>query len=336
MRNFPLASTALLCAVLAPTCLAGGRQPGSLLVYTVQRSSPTFFTIVSVTNTNVTPQTPISFGGSTNVHFQYFNVIPNREDPFHPLGCQDFNRREFLTPADTISVLTACHNAFRPGGQEGYLVVSAEDPSLFQTAWSHNDLVGSEIVINASGSTYSINAIPFSAIPAAGMATDVNMNGRLDLDGMEYEQVPDILILDSFIGVAASQLAIVNLTGDARDHNTLYFSVWNDNEFPLSATLTFNCWFDQPLMNVAPLFGQAFLAALPNDPAELDINCNGFGDLETGWATIDSIDVSTAGGNFVANDGAILGSVTAGFLNGGRLLWESTLRNANNGSIFTP
>jgi hypothetical protein len=62
------------------------------------------------------------------------------------------------------------------------------------------------------------------------------------------------------------------------------------------------------------------------------------GDLETGWARIDSINVSNAGGGFIAADGALLGSITAGPLkaiNGGHLLWESTATQTN-GSFLEP
>jgi hypothetical protein len=330
-----LATTTLILGTLAPAASANGRNPGSLLIYPVQRSGGGLFTILCVTNTNRTPQTPISFGGSTNVQYLYFNTTPNPANPFQSLACTEFNRREFLTPADTLCVLTTCHNAVTANGQQGYAVVVAEDPSQFQVAWSHNFLVGSEIVINASGSTYSINAIPFSSPVAQGLATDLNANGQFDLDGAEYEGVPETLIIDSFIGVAAAQLALVNLTGNGLDLNTVFFSVWNDNEFPLSATLSFNCWFDLPLFLVAPLFGQGFLVTIPNDPNELDLNCDGVGDLETGWAVIDSIGVRSPGGNLVDADGAMVGAITAGFLPGGRLLWEDPNLQLN-GSIFTP
>jgi hypothetical protein len=296
------------------------------------------FTIVFVTNTNTYPQNPTSFGGSTNVHYQYFNVVKNPANAFQPLNCVDFDRREFLTPADTLCVLTTCHNAVRAGGQEGYLVVKAEDPAAFGQAWSFNYLIGNEIVINASGAIYGLNAIPFESNQAPGSATDVNGNGRCELDGVEYEAVPDQLYIPSYVALVESQLALVNLTGDARDINTVYLSIWNDMEIPLSATLAFNCWFDQPLTAVSPAFAESFLQLLPNDPKELDIDCDNVGDLETGWAIIDSIDVSTMGGLPVDVDGAMVGSITAGgptLLGTGDLLWESTDKQSN-GVIFTP
>jgi hypothetical protein len=319
-----LFAAALVGSMLASNAFADGRKAGSLLIFPVHRSGEAF-TVLSVTNTNLTPQTRVSFGGSTNVHYQYVNVVPNRANPFRPLACIVFDRVEFLTPADTLSVLTACHNA-TAGTQEGYVVVNAEDPSLFRTPWSHNDLIGSELVISASGVIYSTEAIPFESPVAHHAATDVNNNRRLDFDGVEYEKVPEQLYIDSFIALAGSQLALINLTGNDQDINSLYFSVWNDNEFPLSATLDFNCWFDEELRRVSPLFENDFLSRTPQDPRELDLNCDGRGDIETGWAIIDSIGVRNPGGASISPDGAILGSITVGStraIDGGRLLWES-------------
>jgi len=113
--------------LLVGTAVAQGgaaRQPGSVGIFPVHRSGApvsggaSFFTVLSLTNTDTQPATPLGFGGSTNVHFQYVNVIPDPADPFVPLGCTIFDRIEFLTPADTLSVLTRCHDA-TAGGQEG-------------------------------------------------------------------------------------------------------------------------------------------------------------------------------------------------------------------------
>ncbi len=320
-------SLATLCmATLASSAMAGGREPGSVLIYPVHRSGGAagFFTVVSVTNINLLPATVLSLGGSTNVHFEYVNVAANPLNPFRPLNCAIFDRVEPLTPADTLSVLTTCHNATFAPGQEGYLVISAEDPSLFQTAWSHNDLLGSELVLSATGISFSIEAIALQSPKPAGQATDVDGDGALDFDGVEYERLADKLYIDSFLAVAQSQLALINLTGTDQDTNTVLFSVWNDFEFPLSATLVFNCWFDQRLSAISTLFTNGFLAGTPNDPDELDINCDGVDDFETGWATIQSLGVRQPGGLLISPDGALLGAITTGIggINGGRLLDE--------------
>jgi hypothetical protein len=319
-----LFAAALAGSMLVSSAVADGRNPGTILVFPVHRSGD-WFTVLSVTNINTVPMTRISFGGSTNLHYQYVNVTPNPHNAFRPLNCLIYDRVEFLTPTDTLSVLTGCHNATF-GNQEGFVVVNAEDPTLFRTPWSHNYLLGSELVINASGVIYSTEAIPFCSLIGEHQATDVNNNRRLDFDNTEYERISDVLYIDSFIALSGSQLSLANFTGEQQDINTIYLSVWNDNEFPMSATLDFNCWFDEDLRRVSPLFEEDFLRRSPQDPRELDLNCDGRGDLETGWASIDSIGVRNPGGLQISMDGAVLGSITVGatrVIDGGRLLWES-------------
>ncbi|MHC5211207.1 MAG: NHL repeat-containing protein [Planctomycetota bacterium] len=328
------------------------RNPGSVGIFPVHRSGTdpegagAWFTIVSVTNTNLQPQTPQGFGGSTNVHFEYVNTVRNPANPFLPLGCSVFDRVEFLTPADTLSVLTSCHDATAPGGQEGYLVVSAQDPAQAGVPWSHNHLVGSELVVNASGGLYGLEMISVASPLAPGAPTDLPdpltgdpPNGRLDFDGAEYSALPDALMIDSFIALVDSRLTLLNLTGGAQARNTVAVSAWNDNEFPLSTTLTFSCWFDEPLSSVSPLFTQGFLAFnTPNDPGEVDLRCDGIGVLETAWARIDSIGVAQPGGTPIATDGVLLGAITAGpgsLIDGGRLLWESP-ETQPNGAFLEP
>jgi hypothetical protein len=333
-----LAATAAAVGFFTPPTLADGRNPGSTLIYPVHRSgdienaggeSNSYFTIISVTNTNTNP-----VDGHTLVHYEYANGIPDPDEPFLSSGWTVFDRIELLTPTDTLSVLTSCHNATSPQGMEGFLAISAQDPDQFNVAWAFDYLIGSEFVINRSGGMYSVNAVPFEARQAAGDPTDVNGNGRLDFDDVEYEGIPDVLYIDSFVAVAGSQLALVNLTGTAQDTNMVQFTVWNDNEFPLSAQVKFNCWFDQPLTTVSPLFHNYFLQqSTPHDSSELDVTCNGVNNYETGWARIDSLGVRNAGGTLIDPDGALLGCITGAgdrtFFDGGHLLWESTDKQLN-------
>ena len=339
MKLLAPALASLCAATLVSDAMAGGREPGSLLVYPVHRSGGqqsvtpggAFFTVVSVTNTNLQPATVLSLGGSTNVHFNYVNVVKNPLDPFKPYGCSIFDRVEALTPADTLSVLTSCHNATF-GGQEGYLVVYAENPSLFQTPWSFNNLLGSELVLASSGIAYSIEAVALKSPVAAGSPTDVNTNLARDFDGVEYEKLPDLLYIDSFIAIQDSALSLINFTGTDADTNRVWFSVWNDAEFPLSASLEFKCWFEERLSRVSTLFTDQFLSSTPNDPNELDLDCNGSDDIETGWAIIQSLGVRNPGGTLISPDGAMLGALTTGAgstVNGGRLLAESVAKQAN-------
>jgi len=338
----------LVALAAAPAVVADGRTPGSVLVFPIHRSTFTFggaqqvngapyFTVISVTNTNLMPVTPNNgLGGSTAAHYEYVNVFQN-SPPFLDT-CSVVDRIEFLTPADTRAVLTNCHNGVL-GSQEGYLVVSAQDPNGFNTPWSHNYLIGSELVISGTLGMYALNAIPFDSPLAAGMATDLDQDGQLDFDGNEYEGIPDNLYLDSFLALNASALTLLNLTGGFNHQATVAFDIWNDNEFALSATLLFNCWIEEPLRDISIVFDGLFLANnTPDDASELDLDCDNVNDVETGWARIRGLNASS-GVESIPNP-ALLGALTAGpgemaasNIDGGHLLWESKEKQFN-GDFF--
>ncbi len=317
-------------AAPVPAPAIESREPGSVLIFPVHRTtSHCMYSFICITNTDLAPQTPGGFGGSVRLHYEYVNVIPSPQDPFSPLSCTVFDRMEFLSPADTLCVLSDCHNI---PGQEGYLVVSAQDPEGFNQPISHNHLIGSECIVHPTGLVYCTNAFAIQAVPDDGLPTDLDTDHRLDFDDQEYTALPDFLMIDSFVALAQSELAFINLTGEFEDANRLYFSIYNDNERPLSATLDFRCWFARTLETVNPVFSESFLASLPNDASDLDINCDGTNDLETGWATVQSVGVRRPGGTRVTTDGAFLGSIAVGVdsrLNGGRLLWESKTSQTN-------
>lgn len=330
-------STAIALGLLASVGMADGREPGSLLVYPIHRSGQPFgsqawFTVASVTNSNLDLSMGMGGvqGGATTVQFEYVNIIPNPSNSFMPLNCYVVDRTEFLTPADTLSVLTSCHNA--AGNQEGYLVVYATDPGLFKTAWSFDYLLGSEMVITELGGLYSLNATPFASPVVEKAVTDLNLNSQRDFDGMEYEGIADELYIDNFLALAGSSLTLINLTGGVNFTATVRFDVWNDNEFPLSAIINFKCWFEEPLEVVSLVFQESFLRNnTPNDPMELDINCDGLGDFETGWAKITGVVATSTATTLM--DPALLGAVTAGpesrFFDGGKELWESSAKQLN-------
>lgn len=314
--NFRFLSLAWALGLALPLS-AETPRPASVLVFPVHHSSTTAFTAISVTNSNTN-----SFGGGgTRALFRYVLAEPTAEGPLKP-ECGELYRSEHLTPADTVTVLTACHVG--QSEARGYLVVSAKDPST-GVSWSHNHLVGSQLVINfGSGGFYSLTPIPLRAIADQGSPTEVDMDGRLDFDGIEYEQLPDDLQLDAFLGVGDPRLTLINFSGDQSAVVSVHFAVFNDNEFPLSTQFSFRCWFSEPLSSLSGVFSQAYLLNnTPNDPGEVDINCDGINDLESGWARISA---TSANGNFGSTSnppllGALVGG--PGSIEGGRPLWGS-------------
>jgi len=303
--KLPLLATVL--ATLGSVSLADAPSRGSVLVFPIHRAN-TAYTIVNVTNTKT------DGNGSVYASYQYVNATPS-SNPLQPSNCSIVWRNELLTRGDTVSNVAECHNV----GDRGFIVVSAVKTTGGLV--SHNYLVGSELVVTASSSVYALMPYSFESNKPEGTSADHNSNGRLDFNNVEYEALPAELYLDSFVGAVASRLVLFGMTGNVNDQITVKMDVFNDNEFPLSYTFSFKCWFEIPLQDLSHLFTQTFLQGTPHDPDELDINCSGIGDFETGWAKIRAL---TASGPFgPTSNPPILGAVTGGpnQLEGGRLLW---------------
>jgi len=310
-------------AAFAPSALADGREPGSVLVYPIQRSSllnPGVFNVINVTNTNR------AGSGETDVHFEYVNVSTS-PTPFLFAVCNIADRVETLTPADTLSVLTSCHN----GGTdvEGYLVVSARNPDLVDTYWSFNHLIGSEQIVSAGGGMYALNALPFTSPLPQGSDTDLDQDGRRDFDGSEYEGIADELYIDSYIGAISGDLVLLTFLGGEYLVN-VNFIIYNDDEFQLSGQYSFSCWTRTPLALISGYFTEQGLQTTANDPKELDISCDGLQDLNTGWAIVRPTTALSITSPSVSNP-AVLGALAndvAPFMNA-RLLWESVTKQFN-------
>ena len=319
-----LLGPALALVSFSSLAAAEGRTPGTCLIYPIHRSAPGWFSILNITNTNLAPATPVSFGGATNVMFHYVNKMPGAGGGL--LDCFIVDRVESLTPGDTLSVLSSWHNA---ANQEGFVVAVAQDPAQFKTDWQFDYLTGSELVVNAAGGMYSINALPVSS--SATWSGETTSNGFGIENGL-LQSMGSEVILDSFLAVADSQLTMFSpdpLIPSGADFGSfptvvLKLDVFNDNEFQLSATSTFRCWFEESLRDISLVFDESFLANnTPHDPAQLDIDGDGLADLETGWARIRS-EVGFTQSQQVAHP-PIHGAITDGptsFIDGGRLLWE--------------
>lgn len=294
---------------------ASAQEPASVLIFPNQPSSADRLTLTTVTNSD--SQRPIT------AFFHYINAIQDPDDPLFPRECQTFCRPESLTPADTITVLTTCHNAGSVHG--GYLVVSARDPATGASV-SHDYLIGSSLVVHASGVTYTLGAYGFRAIPPKGSNTDLDFDGKLDFDDIEYEKMPSRVHLDSFLGLPGSRLTLVNFSGDPEADVSVYIAIWNDNERAMSLSFRFRCWFEIDLTRLSGAFSQAYLHTTDHDPQEIDLNCDRHGDLQAGWARFTAIS-ARRGGKYVSRP-PILGALVPGPYSaaGAKLLWGDPVK----------
>ncbi len=281
----------------AASCAALPRS-ASLLLFPEYDSRPGTETLLTVTNTNddFSP-IPTGFAGTVDVEFVYIGregvggvVIP----------CLEFNRSHRLTPNDTLTVLTRAHN---PQQERGYVYAFAKSPLTGQAiAW--NFLAGTATRLEP-GNAYTIPAFGFESSIGQGMPTDVDGDGRRDLDGIEYAGVPDELLFPRFLGQAPppgaqSSLILIHLSGGAPWTAVVAFLLVNDNAVTFTTQTSFTCWRKQPLSAISGLFTDAALLGTAQDPTEPV----GLPGPELGWFKIDGLVANSAAATIV--DPAIL------------------------------
>lgn len=304
-----------ICVVQEDCECINRRQPGSLLLFPEYRNGPGQVTVYTVTNTNCD-----FFGGEVDVEFRYIDGD----------SCLESNQKETLTPCDTITFLTSSH----VGSDRGYAYAYARDSTQTSpvnaagTPIVFNHLVGNLLVVDGWKSLeYSINAVSFKGIGEEGTSTDKESPGPVagvvgdgirDLDGVEYEEAPDKILIPRFLGQddvlqkrgLHSDIILIALSGgrlfEANQVNpgggtTILINGWNDNEVIFSLEHTFDCWqklrlgFLQSGDLITPIagtsaFDNATLDDFNDDPNEIA----GAGGLESGWFWIDGVAASSS------------------------------------------
>lgn len=322
MTSKLFASLALAGAVLGlgVNATAGLQTPSSLLVYPCYDNVRGTITVLTVTNTN----TDTSIGqnnlpvGTVDVEFVYINGD----------NCLETNRTRRLTPGDTLSVLTILDN---PNAVRGYVYVFAKKPGV--GAISFNHLIGTSFAFSGSDARdFELAPICFKGVPAEGAATDLDSDGRRDLNGVEYSQAPDELAFARFTGQAGlphessvlngaySQLVLINLAG-ARFNAVLDFLIYNDNEEVFSAQYTIDCWDRVALNDINGVFSNLFLTFNTNqNPNEVFVGP--YAVPETGWFSVDGLVANSSAD--IVNDPAILGALIESLAGdgGAQLPWQ--------------
>ncbi len=280
-------------------CIQGARDvPGSLLLFPRFDNRPNRVTLVTVTNTNCDfAQGPGNlFAGTVDVEYVY---IGKYGPGGTVLPCLETNTTRRLTPCDTISILTSFDN---PNHERGFLYVFAKDPQTGQAiVWNH--LIGQAMF--AGGNSFvddpardALNARPFLGIGRQGSTTDDDGDGIRDLDGIEYSEAPDEILIPRFLGqqeegdgqnkggpgsLFRSRLVLVGLSGGSQFDTVVYILGYNDNEVQFSSQYLFRCWDDPRLADISGGFLETSLENFGDAPDEI-IGAN---DKESGWIKID-------------------------------------------------
>lgn len=272
-----LGPSILACLGMAGTALAGGRGPGSLLLFPEFDNRPGMATVFTVTNVKIESASPsvwaeIVYIGREGTHGQI-------------LDCAETNLTFQLTPGDTLTFLTSAQN---PNQNRGYAYVfpksgpgsigpgGSEDPIAYD--W----LTGNVMTVDGiQVLEYSMNPVTYLASEPDFTPVDDDGDGLLDMDGCEYEQNPDEFLFPRFLGQGPflSDLILIDFTG--RQFVTrVDFLVYNDNEEVFSDEAEFQCWTSIPLTAVSGIFDNGFLQAWTNhDPGEI----LGAPQFEAGW-----------------------------------------------------
>ncbi|MBL8861546.1 MAG: hypothetical protein JNK02_05995 [Planctomycetes bacterium] len=267
-----LVRAALALVTLTSAALAGGRNPGSLLIFPEFDNLGGRVSLLTITNTNA----DIADGSI------YVEVVWLDGTPGAPLRCAETNQTYRLTPNDTLTLYSAFEN---PNAQRGFAYAFAKD---FQgRAVAFDWLIGDTLFLDpVLALDYAISPIPFTSPRPQKQPTDVDGDGLRDLDGVEYEAAPDRVLVPRFLGqgpLATSELILIGLTGGSQFTTIVDFLVYNDNEEVFSRSYAFQCWTKVPLMTISSLFGQQFLAQQTNHaPNEIV----GYPLQESGWFEI--------------------------------------------------
>lgn len=258
----------------AGAAFAGGHTPGSLLLFPEFDNSTSNLTLVTVTNTNGSVS-----NGTVEVEFVY---VGKYDHSGAELPCLEFNRTHVLTPNDTLTLVTSLHN---PQQEQGYLYVFAKDRMTHQPI-VYNHLVGNVVTMEGiEAIDFSMNPLSFAGI-GNGVLTDLDSDGNRDLDGVEYEGVPEEVYVPRFIGyndrMYRSELILIGLSGGADFQTIAGMWIYNDNEEAFSAQYSFRCWTRKPLRNISGVFSQNFLKTTNHAANEI----LGYPSVESGWIRI--------------------------------------------------
>ena len=195
--------------------------PASALIFPLFDSAPDRGTLISVTNTN---SSRVSCGntflsGDIALHYTYFN---NDADG----NCYEFDRVEYLTPGDTLTIVADDHN---PEMDEGWLWIETLDPETYEPI-TFNHIIGSAIIVEA-GSEFLWSYTPYAFralveapcdgfdLPCGAQTRCINdLDGEVDadFDGVEFR-------VDPFFGLSVPT-KVTGVPDDVLDPR----STWSD------------------------------------------------------------------------------------------------------------
>jgi hypothetical protein len=343
------------------------RRPGSLLLFPEFDTNPGTVTVLTVTNADCVD--PSSDGNDIQVEFVYIKAKTCKATPNSTQCCSEENRTVTMTSCDTLTVLA---NKQLGVGivDRGYVYAFAKEPPSAGfpngRAISWDYLIGNLAIFSAfdpqatvNTADYSMNPVAFRANRADRDYTDVDGNGdpnvdplgdgNRDLDGIEYDQAPNVITIPRFFGqdlpdaagmyaadAFRSQLILIGLSGGKQFSTTVDFQIWNDNEHMESAEYTFKCW-EKPYLeaDISQAFGNQWMRDQvgPGNVPLHDLNeILGANTREAGWICV--VGSSASSSNETIRNPAIYAVLTehVGVYGAADLPWECGERT--NGALL--
>ena len=255
------ATLAFAGSALAQDATQNNKRGNSLYVFPLIQKTPGSLSLMTITN--------LDEGGtqgtaSVDAHF----VFRSGQTCLETL-----NFSKPLTPLDTLTVSVNGQGAL-PNGFNGFAYVYAEATGASATAIKYDNLAAAQYVFDGvNASAYEIDAYGFKAGSAlANLAnTDNDNDGVRDLNGTEYEAVPNVQIYPRFFGQAtqgapgfSSTLTLLSLVGSQFDV-VVDFLIINDNENAFSGQAGFRCHKTFSLLEISGATANQWLADSSGD-----------------------------------------------------------------------
>jgi hypothetical protein len=189
--------------------------------------------------------------------------------------CEEFyNTSRPLTPNDTTTFSISDDVPGGPGGAfRGFGYIYAEGLGTSLTPIKFDNLIVQHLVFEAvNANAYEMEAYGFKAgsTLANGASTNIDGDSVRDLNGSEYEVVPNTHIFPRFIAsgtvpgigeTSSNELVLVSLVGGNLWSVTVDLLIFNDEEDVWSAQTTFACHAVRDVLTLSNAFSQDFLLA---------------------------------------------------------------------------
>jgi hypothetical protein len=307
---------------IAHDASAKGREPASCILFPYYDTLGSSLAIISITNTS----------GVDDVHVRIVFLSPEN-------GCVPKDYWRTLTQYDTF---TFVDHALNTQQGTGFLYVYVVESFGSKIEKKNDCLVGQEYIFSVwrpGGGlvNYGVNAASF----AVG-TNNITADGKLKLNGNEFDEAPTSIIFPRFFGQEAgfqSKLILISLTGGQFFSTNYSARIFDDSEHEFSDGVSEAPCFWYGDLSSQAAFPDTTELALDGTSTDLDelfdgLPTMGAASKQTGW-----IEITGVNSHFFTNDfrnpgiyGLLIEQVGAGYA--ADLPWE-VFGGASNAMLWS-